>query len=122
MIARCMKTHLHRPIKFCNFSQPGKLKNVQQSNSNYFNFGIILEKNYFRKIRIILIFYKIHRLQADSHIYRGIFLHVIPVRIIVRRLLKLSKDGGTRKNPFYFSFLYSSAREINVCLKQSWNF
>ena len=121
MIARCMKTHLHRPSKFCNFSQPGKFKNVQQSNSNYFNFGIILEKNYFRKIRLILIFCKIHRLQADSHIYRGIFLHLIPDRIIVRRFLKLSKDGGTRKNPFYFSFLDSSAREMKIRLKLSWN-
>ena len=60
-----MKTHLHKPIKILQSLSRGKTKKFST------------------KIRNILAFSKINDPQAKSRIQQEIFLHVIPIRIIV---------------------------------------
>ena len=62
MVGKFKQAYLHRLIKILHFLSPAKIKT---------------------KLHNILAFITINHLQAESHIKQGIFLHVIPVRIIV---------------------------------------
>ena len=59
------KTYLHRPIKILHFLIPARTQKC------------------LTKLQNILVFLTLNHLQADSGIQQGIFLHVIPVCVIV---------------------------------------
>ena len=65
MFGQFKKAYLQRPIKILHFLTPARIQKCLKSIQN------------------ILAFLTINHLQADSYIWQGIFLHVIPVRIIV---------------------------------------
>ena len=65
MIGQFKKAYLHRPIKILHFLTTARIQKCLTQLQN------------------ILAFLTINHLQTESWIQQGIFLHVIPVRIIV---------------------------------------
>ena len=60
---------------------PKKLICIDQSRIYTFSYTARIQK-YLAYLQNILAFLTKNHLQAESHKYQGIFLHVIPVRII----------------------------------------
>ena len=65
IVGQYKKAYLQRTIKILHFLTPMKIQKC------------------FTKLENILAFLTINHLQAESHRYQGIFIHVIPVNIIV---------------------------------------
>ena len=70
MVGQFKKAYLHRPVTILHFLTPARIQKCLTEFQN------------------ILASLTINHLQAESRIYQGIFLHIIPVRIIAPYIYK----------------------------------